>query len=80
MPYSPRSKRGTSRKGLTADGSTRAWRRTRERVPGKPRSCPDGRPPFVDHRLARKDGGKDIVSNLRWMCGHNPNVGRPKGS
>lgn len=69
-----------ARKGLTEDGSTRAWRRTRERVPGKPRSCPDGRPPFVDHIKSRRKGGKDVVSNLRWMCGHNPNTGRPKGS
>lgn len=76
MPYRSRK----ARKGLTADGSTRAWRRMRERVPGKPKSCPDGSKPFVDHIKPRKDGGKDTLSNLRWMCGKNPHVGRPKGS
>lgn len=51
----------------------------RERVPGKPSRCPDGRPPFVDHKNPRYKGGKDILSNLRWKCGHNPYTGRPKG-
>lgn len=69
-----------ARKGLTADGSTRAWRRTRDQLPGKPKRCPDGRPPFVDHIKPRRLGGKDVPSNLRWGCGHNPGTGRPKGS
>lgn len=77
--YSSRSARKV--KGLSADGSTRAWRRMRERVPGKPKSCPDGRPPYVHHAgTARKDGGKDVLSNLQWRCGKDPDVGRPKGS
>lgn len=69
-----------ARKGLTKDGSTRAWRRMRDRVPGKPKRCPDGKPPFVNHKKNRRDGGKDVLSNLEWRCGHNPGVGRPKGS
>ena len=69
-----------ARKGLTADGSTRAWREMRERVPGKPKRCPDGKPPFVNHKKMRRAGGKDVLSNLEWGCGHNPGVGRPKGS
>lgn len=68
------------KKGLTADGSTRRWRKLRDSLPGKPSSCPDGKPPFVDHKVARKDGGKDVLTNMRWMCGKNPNTGRPKGS
>jgi hypothetical protein len=76
----PKYRSRKARKGLTEDGSTRAWRRTREQVPGKPRSCPDGRPPFVDHIVPRRKGGKDVVSNLRWGCGKNPGTGRPKGS
>lgn len=72
--YSSRKKR----KGLTADGSTRAWREMRESVPGKPKRCPDGKPPFVDHKTPRRLGGKDVKGNLRWMCGKNPYTGRPK--
>lgn len=72
--------RVNGRKGLTADGSTRAWRNLREKVPGKPARCPDGKPPFVDHKVPRKSGGKDVLSNLRWGCGHNPGTGRPRGS
>lgn len=67
-------------KGLTADGSTRAWRRARAALPGKPKRCPDGRPPFVNHKVSRRDGGSDNPSNLEWKCGHNPGVGRPKKS
>lgn len=70
----------SARKGLTADGSTRAWRRMRDRVPGKPTRCPDGRPPFVNHIKPRKSGGADTLSNLEWRCGKDPHVGRPKGS
>jgi hypothetical protein len=77
LAYTPRS----ARKGLTADGSTRAWRALRERVPGKPSRCPDGKPPFVHHKnVARKDGGADVLSNLEWRCGKDPDVGRPRGS
>lgn len=76
MPYKPRS----ARKGLTADGSTRAWRRLRDRVPGKPSRCPDGRPPFVNHKNPRRLGGQDMLGNLEWRCGKDPYVGRPKGS
>lgn len=76
MPYKSRS----ARKGLTEDGSTRAWRRMRDRVPGKPSRCPDGRPPFVNHKTPRRLGGKDVLSNLEWGCGKNPGTGRPKGS
>lgn len=72
--------RVNGRKGLTADGSTRAWRRLRDSLPGKPSRCPDGRPPFVNHIRNRRDGGRDVRSNLEWRCGHNPGVGRPKGS
>jgi 5-methylcytosine-specific restriction endonuclease McrA len=69
-----------ARKGLTEAGSTRAWREMREKVPGKPKRCPDGKPPFVDHKVPRRLGGKDELPNLRWMCGKNPGSGRPKGS
>jgi hypothetical protein len=75
-PYKARG----ARKGLTADGSTRAWRRMREQVPGKPKRCPDGRPPFVNHIRPRKNGGKDVLGNLEWRCGKDPHVGRPKGT
>lgn len=64
-------------KGLSAAGSTRAWRNMRESLPGKPRRCPDGKPPFVDHIRPRELGGKDVPGNLRWKCGHNPYTGRP---
>jgi hypothetical protein len=78
--YEPRGRRRKKNpKGLTADGSTRAWRRTRDALPGKP-TCPDGKPPFVDHKVPRRLGGKDELSNLRWGCGHNPGTGRPKGT
>jgi hypothetical protein len=76
------SNRGQRRggvKGLTKDGSTRAWRRMRESIPGKPHSCPDGSRPFVNHKKPRYQGGKDEPSNLEWRCGHNPYTGRPKG-
>lgn len=76
----PKYRSRSARKGLTEDGSTRAWRRTRDALPGKPRRCPDGRPPFVNHKKARRLGGKDVPGNLEWRCGHNPGVGRPKGS
>lgn len=72
--------RVNGRKGLTADGSTRAWRRVRDSLPGKPARCPDGGKPFVNHKVNRRDGGKDVLSNLEWRCGKNPGVGRPKGS
>lgn len=67
-------------KGLSEAGSTRAWRRMREQVPGKPKRCPDGRPPFVNHKKARRLGGQDVLSNLEWGCGKNPGTGRPRGS
>lgn len=76
MSYTPRS----ARKGLTADGSTRAWRKLRMQIPGKLSRCPDGRPPFVHHKIARKDGGQDTPRNLEWRCGKDPDVGRPKGT
>lgn len=76
MAYSTRG----ARKGLTADGSTRAWRQMREQVPGKPSRCPDGKKPFVNHIVPRKDGGKDKLRNLEWRCGKDPYVGRPKGT
>jgi hypothetical protein len=76
MRYRARS----ARKGLTADGSTRAWRRLRDQIPGKPSRCPDGRPPFVNHIVPRQHGGKDTPRNLEWRCGKDPFVGRPKGS
>lgn len=69
-----------ARKGLTEDGSTRAWRRMRESIPGKPKRCPDGKPPFVNHIKPRRLGGKDVRGNLEWRCGKNPYVGRPRGS
>ncbi len=93
MPYNVRSSRKTTRrggntaprqadgrKGLTADGSTRAWRRMRDALPGKPRRCPDGSKPFVNHKKSRRKGGKDVPGNLEWRCGHNPGTGRPKGT
>lgn len=70
--------RKSNPKGLTADGSTRAWRRMRDNLPGKPK-CSDGSKPFVDHIKPRYQGGQDTPSNLRWKCGHNPYTGRPKG-
>lgn len=76
MAYSTRA----ARKGLTADGSTRAWRKLREQVPGKPKRCPDGRPPTVNHIKPRKHGGTDVLGNLEWICGKDPHVGRPPGS
>lgn len=71
------SRRGGT-KGLTADGSTRAWRKARAALPGKPKRCPDGAKPFVDHKVPRRLGGSDSPSNLRWKCGHNPGVGHPR--
>jgi len=68
-----------ARKGLTADGSTRAWRRLREQVPGKPKRCAGGGKPFVNHIKPRYQGGADRLSNLEWRCGKDPYVGRPKG-
>lgn len=75
-----RYKSRSARKGLTADGSTRAWRRMRDQLPGKPARCPDGSTPFVNHKVPRKHGGKDVPGNLEWRCGKDPHVGRPKGS
>lgn len=72
--------RVNGKKGLTADGSTRQWRRLRDSLPGKPARCPDGGKPFVNHKVSRHAGGKDVLTNLEWRCGKNPGVGRPKGS
>lgn len=71
--------KGRKAKGLSADGSTRAWRRQRDKLPGKPK-CKDGSKPFVNHKVSRRDGGSDDPSNLEWKCGHNPGVGRPRKS
>lgn len=75
MPYTPRK----ARKGLSADGSTRAWRNMRDALPGKPK-CPDGSKPFVNHKKSRRLGGTDTPGNLEWGCGHNPGVGHPRKS
>lgn len=70
-------------KGLTADGSTRAWRRARERIPGPKRCvvCGTTRNLQANHIKPRKGGGSDSVSNLEWRCvRHQTYVGRPRGS
>lgn len=73
-------------KGLTADGSTRAWREARDAIPG-PKRCvvcgrttnPDGSSLQANHIKPRKNGGKDEGSNLEWRCiRHQTYVGRPR--
>jgi hypothetical protein len=62
---------------LTADGSTRAWRRLRDSVPGKPAGKA-----ILHHKVPRYKGGSDSPSNLEWIkggVGNDPYVGRPKG-
>lgn len=76
-PYSPRK----ARKGLTADGSTRAWRKLRDAIPGPKPKCRGGKPPHAHHIKPRRLGGQDVASNVEWRCGENdPYVGRPRGS
>lgn len=78
MAYKPRA----SRKGLTADGSTRSWRRAREAIPGPKRChvCGSTKNLQADHIKPRREGGTDAVSNLRWVCIKHQNAGRPRGS
>jgi hypothetical protein len=61
---------------LTADGSTRAWRRLRDSVPGNP-----GKGAILHHKHPRYKGGSDAKSNLVWLKpgAKDPHVGRPKG-
>lgn len=76
-------------KGLTAAGSTRAWRETRERIPKKCSLCGRSNAQAIaaghgelelSHKKARKDGGSDSPRNLEWICESRQNQGRPKGS
>lgn len=61
---------------LTAAGSTRAWRRLRDSVPGNP-----GGGAILHHKTPRYQGGSDSPSNLQWLRPgqKDPHVGRPKG-
>jgi 5-methylcytosine-specific restriction protein A len=58
-------------KGLQDKGSTRKWRKIREKVlirdRYKCRFC-GKRATHVDHIKRRKIGGKDNFSNLRALC------------
>ena len=72
-------------KGLTEDGSTRAWREARDSIPG-PKRCvvcgrkagPHGEPLQANHIKPRLKGGGDSVDNLEWRCVlHQTYVGRP---
>lgn len=73
-PYKPRSQR----KGLTADGSTRAWRKLRAQV--LKRAGVSGKGYEVDHIKPRRAGGKDVASNLRVVRRSQNRPGRPRGS
>lgn len=61
---------------LTADGSTRAWRRLRDSIPGNP-----GHGAILHHKIPREQGGSNSPSNLVWLKPgqKDPHVGRPKG-
>jgi 5-methylcytosine-specific restriction endonuclease McrA len=76
-------------KGLTADGSTRAWREVREKIPKRCSICGRSNAAAksaghgeleLSHKKPRKDGGGDQPSNLEWVCEQNQNQGRPRGS
>ena len=76
-----RGRSGRKPQGLTAEGSTRAWRSARESIPGPKRCvvCGTTRNLQANHKKARKAGGTDEISNLEWRCvKHQTNVGRPK--
>jgi 5-methylcytosine-specific restriction endonuclease McrA len=77
-------------KGLSADGSTRAWREVRaaklraalKNGTYKCAVCGTTRNLQLDHIKSRRSGGTDAPGNLgKWYCPkHNPGVGRPRGS
>lgn len=71
-------------KGLTADGSTRQWRKMREVVlasKGKRcHVCGSTKNLQVNHIRPRRSGGGDNKGNLNVVCVKHQNQGRPRGS
>lgn len=65
-----------ARKGLSEEGSTRAWRKLRKQL--GPHPAGPG-PWHVHHIKPRRLGGRDTLSNVRWIqTSRDPYNGRPR--